>query len=120
MNSKKGIRLRISFLLLCACVLLQACDLPKYFKATYDECFPFMPIGQEINTSWKFTHSWTEASVFDVFQWREHLVDPVTGENLGSERTKVGQIRITSVEEKFSKGFGESGGPFKIGMILQQ
>ncbi|MFQ6130820.1 MAG: CsgG/HfaB family protein [Armatimonadota bacterium] len=39
---------------------------------------------------------------FDVYREGEKLIDPATGLELGSERTKVGSIRITQVQEKFS------------------
>lgn len=61
-----------------------------------------------------------ELSQLEAFQTGEQLIDPVTGENLGSEAVKVGRLKITSIEEKFSKGTGESGGPFKVGMILKE
>ncbi|MDP8212786.1 MAG: CsgG/HfaB family protein [Candidatus Zapsychrus exili] len=44
-----------------------------------------------------------EKGVFDVFSQGEEIVDPDTGEVLGSEEEKVGRIEITSVHEKFSK-----------------
>jgi len=59
-------------------------------------------------------------AVFDVYSLGEGIIDPDTGENLGAERTKVGAIRIASVEEKFSKAVAESGGNFEKGFILAQ
>ena len=59
-------------------------------------------------------------AVFDVYSHGEGILDPDTGEDLGAERTKVGTIRIASVEEKFSKAVTESGGNFEKGFILTQ
>jgi len=59
-------------------------------------------------------------AVLNVFDPGEALVDPVTGENLGSERTRVGSLKIQSIEEKYSKAAAQSGGPFAIGMILTE
>ena len=40
---------------------------------------------------------------FSVYRPGEELIDPETGVNLGSERTKIADISITEVQEKFSK-----------------
>jgi curli biogenesis system outer membrane secretion channel CsgG len=40
--------------------------------------------------------------VLDISHPGEKLVDPATGLNLGSADTKLGQVRVTSVQEKFS------------------
>ncbi len=42
--------------------------------------------------------------VWDVYALGEALIDPDTGESLGSEEVKVGRIRITDVLPMFSKG----------------
>jgi hypothetical protein len=42
--------------------------------------------------------------VLDVLHLGEKLVDPATGVSLGSAETKVGQVKVTSVQEKFSIG----------------
>jgi curli biogenesis system outer membrane secretion channel CsgG len=55
---------------------------------------------------------------FTVYALGEELVDPETGELLGSEKTKVGSIKLTSVQEKFSKAQAEVGGGFERGMVL--
>lgn len=59
-------------------------------------------------------------SVFSVYSLGEEVVDPETGESLGSERTKAGSIKITSLEEKFSKAAADAGGNFQAGMVLAQ
>ncbi len=41
--------------------------------------------------------------VFTVYSLGEELVDPDTGEMLGSEEEKLGKVKIYSVKEKFSK-----------------
>lgn len=58
--------------------------------------------------------------VFNVYMPGEALIDPDTGENLGSEKTKVGKIKINSVKEKFSKASPESGELFQRGFILTE
>jgi curli biogenesis system outer membrane secretion channel CsgG len=40
--------------------------------------------------------------VLEVFRPGEELVDPETGIKLGQTETKVGQLKVTSIEEKFS------------------
>lgn len=52
-----------------------------------------------------------EGEVYDTFVPGEELVDPDTGESLGSEETKVGRIRITQVLPKFSKAAVVAGRP---------
>jgi curli biogenesis system outer membrane secretion channel CsgG len=46
---------------------------------------------------------------WDVYTKGESLIDPDTGEDLGSDDTKVGRIRISSTTLKTSKGTIESG-----------
>ncbi len=41
--------------------------------------------------------------VLDVFVVGEEFVDPDTGEVLGAEEEKIGQVRVTSAQAKFSK-----------------
>ncbi len=41
--------------------------------------------------------------VFTVYSRGEELIDPDTGEMLGSEEERLGQVKIYSVKEKFSK-----------------
>lgn len=40
--------------------------------------------------------------VFDVYQMGEEMIDPDTGESIGSAETKIGQIVITSIQPKKS------------------
>ena len=56
--------------------------------------------------------------VFDVYRAGEELIDPDTGENLGSEKTKVGSIKIATIEDKFSKATVETGDYFEKGLIV--
>jgi hypothetical protein len=44
-----------------------------------------------------------EGDTFTVFSVGESLVDPTTGEQLGSELTKKGAVKVTTVEEKYAK-----------------
>jgi len=48
--------------------------------------------------------------VFTVFSVGEELVDPDTGELLGSEEEKIGEIKLYSVKEKYSKAKIIAGG----------
>jgi len=57
---------------------------------------------------------------FTVFSPGEDILDPVTGENLGSEKTKVGTIEIVSVQEKFSKAVSKTEKPIEQGFILKE
>ena len=34
---------------------------------------------------------------------REEFIDPITGENLGSEEEMIGMVKVVSVNEKYSK-----------------
>jgi len=43
-----------------------------------------------------------EGDVFAVYSVGENLVDPTTGEQLGSELTKKGTVKVTKVEEKYA------------------
>jgi curli biogenesis system outer membrane secretion channel CsgG len=62
----------------------------------------------------------TGGDTFNVFSVGEELLDPDTGESLGSESTKVGSLKVTSVQEKFSKGNIISGGSFEKGFSISQ
>ena len=44
-----------------------------------------------------------EGDVFTVYSVGESLVDPATGEQLGSELEKKGTVKVTKVEEKYAK-----------------
>jgi curli biogenesis system outer membrane secretion channel CsgG len=61
-----------------------------------------------------------QGDTFTVFSPGEEMIDPDTGENLGSDRTEVGKITITSVKDKFSKASIESGDSFEKGFILKE
>ncbi|OGX34037.1 MAG: hypothetical protein A3C36_04020 [Omnitrophica WOR_2 bacterium RIFCSPHIGHO2_02_FULL_52_10] len=55
-----------------------------------------------------FVNAGTNAGVnvgdtFSVYNLGEALIDPDTGINLGSERTKIADIKVEEVQEKFSK-----------------
>jgi curli biogenesis system outer membrane secretion channel CsgG len=56
---------------------------------------------------------------FDVYKPGEELIDPETGLSLGSEETKVGKIRVSSVKDKFSIATAVSGSGFARGYILR-
>jgi curli biogenesis system outer membrane secretion channel CsgG len=56
---------------------------------------------------------------FDVFKEGEAVVDPESGISLGAETTRVGEIEVVSVEEKFSKATPISGTTFEKNNILK-
>ena len=58
--------------------------------------------------------------VFDVYSPEDVLIDPDTGENLGSLRKKVGTVVISMPQEKYSKAFASQGQAFKKGYILRE
>ncbi|MCS5648795.1 MAG: hypothetical protein NZ820_05555 [Dehalococcoidia bacterium] len=57
---------------------------------------------------------------FDVYEPGEELIDPDTGENLGSESTKRGAIKVSTVKEKFSIAEIISGQGFEKGYWVQE
>ncbi len=58
--------------------------------------------------------------VFSVYSVGESLIDPDTGENLGSEEEKLGTVKIFDVKEKYSKARAEgSASGFKKGDIIR-
>ena len=50
----------------------------------------------------------SEGDVFTVWSVGESLVDPTTGEQLGTELAKKGLVKITHVEEKYAKATSEA------------
>jgi curli biogenesis system outer membrane secretion channel CsgG len=48
-----------------------------------------------------------EGDVFTIYSVGESLVDPATGEQLGSELEKKGAIKVTKVEEKYAKAHSD-------------
>jgi curli biogenesis system outer membrane secretion channel CsgG len=58
-------------------------------------------------------------TVFDVYRPEEELIDPETGLSLGSEETKIGQIELTEVKEKFSVAKIKQGSGFVKGDIVR-
>jgi len=59
---------------------------------------------------------------FAVYKEGEAMVDPDTGMNLGSEKTKIADIKVSDVQEKFSKAQVTSGKIEDIGKgnIIQE
>ena len=49
----------------------------------------------------------SEGDVFTVYSVGENLVDPATGEQLGSELEKKGTVKVTKVEEKYAKAHSD-------------
>ena len=61
-----------------------------------------------------------EGDVFTVYSVGESLVDPTTGEQLGSELEKRGTIKVTKVEEKYAKAKAQGAlGEVKAGDIVK-
>ncbi len=56
---------------------------------------------------------------FSVYNAGEPLIDPDTGETLGFDETKVGTVKVTSVQEKFSKATKVSGGAITKGCTIK-
>jgi len=56
--------------------------------------------------------------MFDVYAPGKELIDPDTGEKLGSLKKKVGTIIVSSPEEKYSKAFASNGQTIEKGYIL--
>lgn len=56
--------------------------------------------------------------VFSVYSPGEEMIDPDTGESLGSDMFKVGSIRLVSIQEKFSRASIETGSGFQPGYIV--
>jgi len=56
--------------------------------------------------------------IYSVYSPGIELVDPDTGESLGSDMFKVGSIKLVDVQEKFSRAVPETGTGFKPGHIL--
>lgn len=82
----------------------------KIIKASGDSVFT--NIGKRNGVS--------EGDVFTVLSPGESMIDPDTGENLGSDKTEVGKIKISSVKQKFSKATIASGSDFAKGFILKE
>ena len=61
-------------------------------------------------------------SVFDVYKEGEALIDPDTGMNLGSDTTKLGEVKVTEVQDKFSKAqaVGTPSSPIEKGNIVKE
>ena len=62
----------------------------------------------------------SSSTQFDVYEPGEELIDPDTGENLGSESTKRGAIKVSAVKEKFSIAEIISGQGFEKGYWVQE
>jgi curli biogenesis system outer membrane secretion channel CsgG len=74
--------------------------------------------GETIYTNTGERNGVENGDIFSVFSPGEELVDPDTGESLGSDMYKVGSIRLISVQEKFSRAIVETGSGFQEGHII--
>ena len=50
-----------------------------------------------------------KGSLYDVYKIGEKIIDPYTGESLGSEEVQIGTLRISEVKPKYSIGLLEKG-----------
>ena len=76
--------------------------------------------GETIYTNIGERNGAAPGDVFTVFSTGEEMIDPDTGESLGSEEEKVGTIKLTSVKEKFSKASVASGQAFAKGFLVKE
>ncbi len=60
------------------------------------------------------------SDAFCVYNLGEELIDPETGLSLGAEKSKIGEIQVSSVEPKFSKAVIVSGSGFKSNDIVEK
>lgn len=56
---------------------------------------------------------------FSVFKTGEKMVDPDTGEDLGSEEKFIGKVRVTATKDKFSICSADSGSNFEKGNVVR-
>ncbi len=56
---------------------------------------------------------------FTVFALGEEIIDPDTGESLGSEETEVGTVEVVEVKEKYSKAQVTSGSGMTAGSAVR-
>ncbi len=75
--------------------------------------------GNKIYTDTGKRNGAARGDVFTVYQPGEELVDPDTGESLGSDMTAVGSVRLVDVQEKFGRAVMATGGGFAKGQILK-
>jgi len=75
--------------------------------------------GNKIYTDTGKRNGAARGDVFTVYEPGEELVDPDTGESLGSDMTAVGSIRLVDVQEKFARAVKETGSGFEKGEILK-
>ena len=57
--------------------------------------------------------------VFAVYSLGEEMVDPDTGESLGSDESKIGTVKVSDVKEKFAKAHSVSGQGYEKGQIVR-
>ncbi len=57
--------------------------------------------------------------VFDVYNVGEEFIDPDTGMSLGSESSKIGEVEVISVMEKFCKATPISGSGFEAKNVVK-
>lgn len=74
--------------------------------------------GETIYTNSGTRNGVENGDIFSVFSPGEELIDPDTGESLGSDMFKVGSIRLINVQEKFSRAVVETGSGFQQGHII--
>lgn len=71
-----------------------------------------------------YINSGSEAGIqagmeFEVYEQQEPLVDPDTGKTLGTPDRKIGMIRVSAVEEKYSVAQAIAGSEFKRNHLIR-
>lgn len=82
-----------------------------------DTVFPAMVIkveGKQIWVNRGDDAALKQGQIFEIFQPGEALIDPITGENLGSAETKIGKAKVTRINPKFTVMDIISGDPAQI------
>lgn len=59
-------------------------------------------------------------NVFDVYKVTKVIKDPETGAVLGKKTAKIGTIKVTSVEKKFSLASVIEGEGFDVGAVVRE
>jgi curli biogenesis system outer membrane secretion channel CsgG len=77
--------------------------------------------GEDVYISTGEKYGAAVGETFTVYRRGEELIDPDTGENLGSEEEKIGTVKIYQIKEKYSKAKAVSGGgKIKKGDIFRE
>lgn len=94
----------------------------KAISAVVEQIYPLRIIAVDndsyiINTGGK---TMKKGTYYDVYQLGQKLIDPYTGESLGSTETKVGLIQVTRINPKMTYAKRINGENIGAGMIIRQ